>query len=258
MHSLPRVEADFVRQQHEFAAHIRRPDQNPRPGDVEARRMAIYKELFFTNIQGFLASCFPVLRRITPDLQWQDLVRDFYAEHSCRSPLFSQVAEEFLNYLQQERQVAPENPPFLVELAHYEWVELALTLSDADENLPAYNPDGDLLEDHPLVSPLAWHFSYRYPVQCIGPDYLPDTPPPEPTHLLVYRDRQDRIGFLEINSISLALLELLQSDPDISGQAALECISQALDHTDPARVMQAGIDLLNELHRRDVLLGTAA
>ncbi|MEN8129015.1 MAG: putative DNA-binding domain-containing protein [Pseudomonadota bacterium] len=257
MNSLPSAEPAFSRRQREFAEHIRHPEKNPRPADVEARRMAIYNELFFNNLEDFLASSYPVLHRITPDHRWQTLVRAFYANHACRTPLFSRLAEEFLTYLQREREETEGDPPFMAELAHYEWVELALTLSDADRHLPPLDPNGDLLKGHPLISPLAWHFSYRYPVHRIGPAYLPEQPETEPTHLLVYRDRQDQVGFLEINPVTLSLLEALESGPEISGQTALETIIKALDHTDPGLVMQAGSGLLNELRQRDILLGTA-
>jgi hypothetical protein len=145
----------------------------------------------------------------------------------------------------------------MLELAHYEWVELALTLSDADQALPPLNPDGDLLNAHPVISPLAWHLTYTYPVHRIGPDYLPSQPESGPTHLVVYRDRLDKIGFLEINPVTHALLETLENDPEITGQAALESIAQALNHPNPAAVLQAGTSLLDELRQREILLGTA-
>ncbi len=66
-------------------------------------------------------------------------------------------------------------PPFMVELAHYEWVEMALQQSDA-EPLPA--TDAGLLLDQPLrISPLAWPSGYEWPVQLVGPGYQPDVLP---------------------------------------------------------------------------------
>jgi hypothetical protein len=250
-------EADLLRRQREFADHIRHPQHHPAPPDVEPRRMAIYNELFFNNVEGFLAGSYPVLRRITPDAQWHRLARDFFAGHACETPLFTRLAEEFLDYLEQERAPSEEDYPFMLELAHYEWVELALTLSDADQDLPPLNPNGDLLTGHPVLSPLAWHLSYRYPVHRIGPDHLPTEPPPAPTHLVVYRDRRDKIGFLEINPVTYALLETLDKDPGISGRAALEAIADALNHADPSGVLQTGTQLLNDLRRREILLGTS-
>ncbi len=257
MHYAAPAEAGFIRRQNEFAAHIRQPDQQPRPADVEPRRMAIYNELFYNNLNGFMADSFPVLRRITPDDRWQAMTRDFFATHTCRTPLFTRLAEEFLVYLEHERNKLPEDPPFLLQLAHYEWVELALNLSDEDQDLPPIDANGDLLAGHPVISPLAWSLSYDYPVHLISPDYLPEAPAEVPTHLVVYRDRRDRIGFLEINAVTSTLLEILDAEPAISGEAALDIIVQVLGHSDPERMRLAGVSLLNDLRQRDILLGTA-
>ena len=55
--------ADFRQRQAAFAAHLRDPEANPAPPGIEARRMAVYRDLFFNNIAGLLAGNFPVIRR---------------------------------------------------------------------------------------------------------------------------------------------------------------------------------------------------
>lgn len=148
-----------------------------------------------------------MLRRLIPDDPWRSLVRDFYARHHCHSPLFLEIGREFLAYLEQERGRRPEDPSFLRELAHYEWVELALAVSEADpEDRGPLDPDGDLLGGTPLLSPLAWPLRYRFPVHRIGPDFQPTEPGGPPTYLTVYRDREDRVRFLEINAATHALV----------------------------------------------------
>jgi hypothetical protein len=42
----------------------------------------------------------------------------------------------------------------MLQLAHYEWVELALDVSTLD--FPEVRQEGDLLESRPVISPLAW------------------------------------------------------------------------------------------------------
>jgi len=246
----------FLRRQLAFAAHLRDPQAHPGPPDVEDRRMAIYRELFYNNVESLLAGNFPVLRRLLDDGHWHALVRDFYARHRCETPLFLEIAQELLDYLASEREPHPDDPPFLLELAHYEWVELALSVSDAEPGLAGLDPNGDLLSGIPVVSPLAWNLSYRFPVQRIGPDFQPREPGPEPTHLVVYRDRQDRVGFLEINAVTQRLLALLHEQPDWSGEQALRQIARELQHPDPALVMATGSRLLHDLRERQILLGT--
>ena len=87
---------DFAQRQYAFAAHIRDPERNPRPEDVEERRMKIYRELFYNNVEDFIASTYPVLRQITPDERWHAMIRDYFATHLSHTPLFAEMPREFL------------------------------------------------------------------------------------------------------------------------------------------------------------------
>lgn len=246
----------FVTRQYEFAAHIRDPQRSPLPADVEDRRMAIYRELFFNNVRGFLESGFPVLHSLYTDADWQAMARDFFSRHRCQSPLFLEIAEEFLDYLQNERITQPEDPPFLLELAHYEWVELALSVAEEEIDLSGINPDGDLLEEVPVVSPLAWPLSYSFEVHRISTEYRPVAPGAQPTHIVVYRDCDDEVHFMEVNVVTARLLHLLSEDDALTGRAALEQIAGELHHPQPEVVIAGGRQTLEELKRRDILLGT--
>jgi hypothetical protein len=248
--------AGLTRQLMGFAAHIRDPENQPPPKGLENRRLAIYRRLFFNNVSSLLAGNFPVLRSLLDDERWRRLVRDFYSEHRCRTPLFPEVAKEFLRYLQDHRGIRPDDPPFLPELAHYEWVELALELDERELDDIAADPDGDLLEGIPVLSPLAWPLSYRFPVHCIRPDHQPDEPPSEATHLLVYRNRSDEVRFMQLNPVTRLLLAQLSDAPGLTGNQHFQRIAGAIDHPEPARLLAAGADVFSELRDRDVLLGT--
>jgi len=246
----------FISKQFEFAAHIRDPEANPRPSDVEERRMAIYRELFYNNVEGFLADNFPVIRRLLPHDDWHAMVRDFFSRHQCRTPLFPEFGQEFLNYLQEERGEVPGDPPYLLELAHYEWVELALSLSEADRDMPVADPNGDLFGSAPVLSPLAWNLSYHYPVHRIGPDFQPEQPGEQPTRLVVYRNRRDEVEFLEINAVTHRLIQLLKENPQWTGQDAVTRIAHELQHPQPEMVIEAGRQLLQDLRERDIIIGS--
>ena len=218
--------------------------------------MAIYRRLFFNNISSLLEKNFPVLRSLYDDAAWSRLMREFYAEHRARTPLFPEIAKEFLRYLQDLRGVREGDPPFLLELAHYEWVELALTLDEREPDEVAADPHGDLLKGHPVLSPLTWTLSYRYPVHRIRREFQPAQPPDQATHLLVWRDRDYRVRFMRLNEVSRLLLEHLREPTDQSGRELLEAVAAALGHADPKKIVAAGARVLAELRERDVLLGT--
>lgn len=250
------AEAEFQALQRLFAAHLREPRRAPAPAGIEERRLQVYRELFYNTVEDTLANAFPVLRAISPDVVWYARVRDFYARHRCRDPQFHGMAQEFLDYLDTERGERREDPPFLRELAHYEWVELALMIAEEEITPGLADPNGDLLAGRPLLSPLAWPLSYVWPVHQIGPDAQPKTPPPEPTHLVVYRNRRDEVRFLEINAVTARLLQLIEAEPDCCGRELLLRIAVELMHPDPAAVLAEGAGILDDLRQRDILLGT--
>jgi hypothetical protein len=242
--------------QRRFAAHIRDPGSAPAPAGIEDRRMGIYRELFFNNVAGLLAGNFPVLNRILGPERWQALVRDFYRDHRCRTPLFHEIAQELLTYLGEERGERPQDPPFMYELAHYEWVELALSLEDAALDEQAADPQGDLLAGIPVLSPLAWPLAYRFPVHRLSPQFQPDEPPAEASFYIVYRDRGDRVGFINVNAVTLRLVERLRNEPDLTGSQQLAAMAQELPQIDAATLRVGGAQALAQLRAQGVILGT--
>lgn len=239
--------------QYAFAAYIRAPDSAAAPHDVPPRRMAVYAELFFANVAEQLATAFPVLHATTTTEYWDGLCRSFFADHQCTSPFFHELPSEFLNWLESEHTPAADDPPYLLELAHYEWAELALTLS-ADELPPREPLPHDVMGWTPRLSPLAWPLAYGYAVHRIGQNYQPTTSEATATYLLVYRDRQDQVGFMELNRVSARLLQLIGEHGDQSCRAHLQQIASELQQELDTGLQQAGISLLQQLHQLDIVL----
>ena len=246
---------EFQNSQYQFAAHLRDPKQNPAPAEIEDRRMGIYRELIYNNIESFIASGFPVLRKIYSNELWHAMVRDFVSRHQSHTPYFLEISQEFLRYLQEERDVQQGDPAFLLELAHYEWVELALDVSPEELPPPSDVNEQLLMKQRPVVSPLAWRLSYQYPVHQLGPQYQPEQPPEQPTFLVVYRNRQDKVRFMEANAVTVRLLQLLEDSEQLSGQAALEQIARELQHPQPEQVIANGLPLLVQLAELDIICG---
>lgn len=240
------------RQQYALAAHLRDPRAHPPPPGIEERRLAIYRDLFFNNIEGLLAGNFPVIRKTLGEERWRALVRDFYAQHRSRTPLFPEIAREFIRHC-ETREGDGDLPPWLTELAHYEWVELALQISDAP--LPRHDPDGDLLAGVPVLSPHAWALAYRWPVAHIGPDHQPSTPLPAPTLLLVRRDRGLRVHFSSISPLVHRLLELL-GQGGASGNRVLRQLAAEAGADDEDAFLRQGAQMLERMRGEDTLLGS--
>lgn len=243
-----------------LAAHIRDPDHAPAPGGIEPGRLKVYRELFFNNIESMLAGNFPVIRRIfssEPEAgRWPTLVRDFYREHPARTPLFPEIAREFLRYVEHRAGAGRGDPPWLPELAHYEWVELALQISESRADDIAHDPAGDLLAGAPLLSPLAWPLAYAWPVHRIGPGFLPDAPPAEATCLLLVRGDDGKVRFRQLSALSFRLLQRLDQHPDLDGRGQLRALAAEAGAPAVDAFIKDGERMLQELRRDGIVLGT--
>lgn len=248
---------DFQKKQFAFAAHIRDPEHVSPPEGVEDRRMAIYRELFFNNLRNLLSNMFPVLKKLHSDTKWKSLIRQFMQRHRAETPYFLQLPEEFLAFLQHEYELQEDDYPFLLELAHYEYIELALSISEASNDLTDIDPDGDLLANAPVRSELAWVYAYQYPVHRISNNYKPTEPAEQPVFLAVYRRNDDKVGFLELNPITARLLEIIdENDSRKSGEALLRSIAEEINYTDVDALIQHGAAALEEMRQLEILTGT--
>lgn len=244
-------------QQFELTRHLRDPQASPAPAGLEDRRLGIYRDLFFNNIEGLLAGNFPVISRLLGDERWPRLVRDFYRDHRCRTPLFPEIAREFMRYLEQRDAIG--DPPFLTELAHYEWVELALQLSEAQPlRDDAGIADADLLEHAPQLSPLAWPLAYAWPVHRIGPGFVPEHAPQTPSLLLLRREADGEVRFSELSPLAYRLVERIGEAPQLSAREQLTALAAEAGSDDPAAFLELGHGLLRTMRANAVIYVAAA
>ena len=147
---------------------------------------------------------------------------------------------------------------YLLALAHYEWIELVLGISNKETPLDQIDTDGDLAVGYPALNPVLALLQYQYPVQRIGPKFKPLAPPPQPTYLLVFRDPEFQVEFIELNPVAARLVDLLQhgAPGDSASAPLLQQIAQELDHPEPQVVIQGGLDILRKLHAAGAILGT--
>ena len=245
----------FQQLQYQFAAHLRDPVANPPPEGLEDRRLQIYRDLFFNNIENLLGSQFPVLKRLKGE-SWKPLIRRFYAEHESHTPLFPEIAREFMRYLEDRSDRGESDWPFIHELAHYEWVELAVLIDEADTDTLDCDPEGDVVLAAPVFSPVAWLLNYRFPVQRIREDFMPTETPEQPTFLVVARDRKGQVSFTELNALSFKLLELVKDNPGVPGLELIQALLEALGMDGNAELMNSAQDMLRRFRAKDILLGT--
>jgi len=244
----------FLASQQALARYIRNPAQAVGDASWPISRLQTYADLVYNTVQDLLARFFPVLKEVVSAQDWQQMVRDFIGRHQSQSPYFLELAQEFLDYLEQERD-GSNDPPFLLELAHYEWVELALDVSDMQNPDTGFDPDGDLLEYPICLSPLICSLAYRFPVHRICRDFQPQQPPEQASFLLVYRDRTDKVRFLELNALSARLLSLIEQQPAACGEQLLQQLA-AETGLSAEQLRVNGAQTLQQWREQGIILGT--
>ncbi len=247
--------SSFAAVERQLTAYLRNPQAAPPPDDVDPARVAVYARLVRHNVDSLLANCFPVLHSVCEAAHWQDLVGDFLARHRAQTPLFPHLPQEFVNFLATAR---AGDAPWLAELADYEWLEMECNQDPRDiDDVARVDEDADLLDDFPVLNPLARPRRYTYAVHTIAPARIPASAAPEPVWLVVYRDRTDKVSFVELNAVSARLVELMARNEDAAdnGRALLGRIAEELAHPRPAQLLDAGRRVLEDLRTRGLVLG---
>jgi uncharacterized protein len=246
----------FQQTQQAFIAHIKDPANNAAPDGIEDRRMAIYRELFFNNVQGFVSSAFPVLASLYSHSNWQALVRQFFVQYQCTSPYFLHIAEHFLHFLQQDYQPAATDPVFQLDLAHYEWAELYLATKQPSRPQVVLVPS-EVSTAKLCLTELAMVLAYPFPVHQISLQYQPVAAGEVQCYLL-YRNGEDEVKFVLINQLTAALLQTLQQTPGATITELVQQLLPLLPQFDAGQLMQGATTLLQDFAAKGVLVSFQA
>jgi hypothetical protein len=236
--------------QHAFIQHIKNPEANPFDGDIEDRRLKIYRELFFNNILGFLSSGFPVLESLYSEQQWKFLGRKFFIEHECHSPYFIDISKEFVEYLSSEYELGECDPVFMRELAHYEWLELDVSIRKSNQIAKPW--DGHSQITQVQMSDLSTLVSYQYPVHQISVDFRPSHTT-EVSYLVIYRDATDKVNFTLVNAVSAHLLNTIMQQSVATVDSLTKTMIEAMPQLDVQKITESLQQVLQQLLKQEIL-----
>ena len=247
------IKSDFSSLEQNFASYIRDPKNQPLPKGMEERRMKIYRDLFFKNIERLLGGIFPVFKKTATETVWLELIREFMVQHEARTPYFPKMGDELIAFL-TGRDNNDSLPPFALELAHYENTKTALGFAPDPIVTTSSSTSFDVLKSKLLVSPLARLFAYQYPVHRIHLKFQPKTPHEVPIFLVLSRTVDDRVVTYEINTLTAKLMDNLAKNPS-TGRQLLEALKQELPDS-PANFIDSGTALLENLKTNHIILSS--
>jgi uncharacterized protein len=235
---------DFQQYQHAFTAHIRDPKLNPKPDNVDEERMSVYREGVYNNIFESASVCFPVCQKTLGQTNWDITIRRFFANHHAKSPIFREIPQELLKFLESD----DETPDYIKQLAHYEWIELAVSMQKT-EVIPIMETT-NLLDECPILTPAHMLLKYDYPVHKISAAFIPEAT--EETYLLVFRNQIFEVTFIELNPMTFVLLELIKQG--LTGKQALTTIAEQIQHPNPDVIVEFGHGVLKDLSAQGAIL----
>lgn len=251
----------FQQYQQQFVDYLRDPKNDLSLSDSLPEASKVYAELLNSTIDDCLRTCFPVCQEILGDEIWQQLVALFIKDHICETPLYREIPNEFMAYLINEKP-AIELPEFMLDLAHYEWIELILETEEANEHensFPILVKPSIMI---PVLNPVLLLLHYRYPVQSISASneewknwqVRKESYEQKAIILAGYRDKHYKVKFVELNSITARLIEILQKQTRNQEHVLLQ-LSDEINYRDPKKFMIFGMDILQQLAEQQIIIG---
>lgn len=239
--------------QNQFCERIRDPENTKSPVDISANRMQVYQELIYNNVEEALITVFPICHKLLSASKWQHLIRQFLVEHQASKPLYRQISEEFLQFLLQ--QPSDEQYPYLTELAHFEWIELALDVDQQSLDQLMTNSVADINAGMIHVSPLAWNLVYRYPVLAMVEQQCELPLEENNVFIIAYRDRHDQFSFYQTEQFTYTLLDMLTNNTAMSARQLFQAVAEQYQQ-DLAQTEKIGLEILQQLQQRDIIFIT--
>jgi len=236
--------------------YLRDPDNIPIPSGLDKRRASIYSDLVFNNIESQLSSSFPVIHSILSTDDWKSIVREFLRDYRAQTPYFTKLSAEFVSFIANKTPAINEHD-FLLELAHYERVELDLYM--VDEVHERTNIDKDDLLTTPLnLASTTQLLAYAYPVHTISPNNLPTDTPEKATYLLLFQDHEQEVRFFEIQPLAYRLIDKISNNDSNNGLSLLNEIAVEMNLSVNDIFIQQGKKLISQLNALNIFVTCSA
>jgi hypothetical protein len=157
-----------------------------------------YRRLIRNNIHNALEQAFPIAFTVLTESQWNTLVDDFHALHPAVTPQVWKLPEEFYRFVKANGYAKTFSLPFLNDLLHFEWIEIAVHTME-DQSPAPYRSKGNKLTDSLVVHPEFRLIRMEYPVHIYAAEealqHAGDY------YLLTFRTRNFDVQFIDLPAL---------------------------------------------------------
>lgn len=248
------AEGDVMRDAEAFLARfgVHGPDAAALLGRG-ARRFLIYRTLVHNRLRAATREFIP---RAAARRGKDEFVADFAAfmqDHASRSPYLREVPGEFVAWVAPRWATDPDVPRFLVDLARHELLEGEVRNDPAGGEAPT---GAAIALDAPLrFDGTARLMHYGWAVHKLSYATEDRSEPPEgSTHLLVYRDAEAKVRYLDLTPWAAAVLDALLVGGLAVKDGLLRAATELGEPLDDDKLAKAAT-LFADLADRSVLLG---
>ncbi len=189
-------------------------------GGLEKDRARRYYRLVFNVVNDTLRNAYPLTKQLLGDMEWEVLVKDFFKNHTCKSPQIWKMPYELYEYISSAPYFLLKKYPFLDELVQFEWIEIEMFMA-ADKQMD-YTLNGNPESSFLMVNPEISLHRFRYPVHLKNASEIEGTDIGE-YYLSVHRHPETgKVYFTNLSPALILLLEFLIKKPMKLDELTLE------------------------------------
>ncbi|MEO9258288.1 MAG: DNA-binding domain-containing protein [Crocinitomicaceae bacterium] len=169
-----------------------------------------YRRLVFNIISDALETTYPISAKKIGTKDWEQLVDDFFSNYPCSSAQIWSMPYELITYLESAEHPIKTKFPWLMELLHFEWLEVEIFCDEDEEIL--FQKSTDVLNEKLVINPTLRLEHFTFPVH-----KAVELKEQSDYYLLAYRSTEnDKVYFEEITGfLALIVHQIVNSELDL-------------------------------------------
>ncbi|MEZ9996724.1 putative DNA-binding domain-containing protein [Vibrio lentus] len=228
MHNPPSM---MITQTKALTALIRSP--------LEDNAVCRYSEFIRDNVFGVLNNTFPLFCQQVEQDQLLMLVDEFVVVHYASEPEFHHIATEFVSFVQRRTQpmyissltAAHELTADQLAVLEYEWCAFCVEIDSSKQVLPLsrtrdFHVDERQLQLGMLVNSTMKLVQVPFIIHGESLTFL--TQRRYPVYYAIYRDSDQRVNTIKLREIDVAIIQIIQQQPNRSLADIKQIIAQQL------------------------------
>ncbi len=184
-------------------------------GMQAGERLEIYREQFWLRHVANLEEDYPTFKWVVGDATFREVAAAYLRAFPPRTWNLEQLGQDLPSFVEG----TANHPPLAVDAARLDWAFMeafaAPDVPQFEDRVLSEAPEdawpGAHIAFHPSLRPLALSHPVHLLRESIQRGEAPERPAPEPTHVIVWRDRAFHLKAIAIEALAFELLSSLRA-----------------------------------------------